>query len=676
MPVTNPLLHAAFRIPFDQIRAEHVEPAIGELIVRAQAKLDAIAEAGPRTREVTLEGYDRATSDLDYAVSIVRHLEGAATTPELRAAYNAVQAEIGQFYASIPLHGGLYAALKEFAATPEAATLDPVRKRFLDKTIDTFRRHGAELDAAGKKMLEEIDVELAKLTTKFSENVLDATNAFELIVTDETKLAGLPESAVEAARESAKQKGAEGWRFTLQGPSYLAVMTYLDDREIRERLYREYNSRASSGPLDNRGIVLRILKLRGEKARLLGFESFADFVLCDRMAKSAARAREFLAEMRGKTESHFARENAELRAFQEKTAGPGAAAIEPWDIGYYSEKMRQALYDFDEEELRPYFPAESVVDGMLRLFGGLFDINVRERKDVPGWDSAVRYFEIRDASGMIGAFYCDLFPRENKRGGAWMDSFITGVMEDGQLTPHLGLICGNMTPPVGGKPALLTHREVETVFHEFGHLLHHCLSTVEVRSLSGTSVAWDFVELPSQIMENWCWEREALDLFARHYQTGERIPADLFDKLKRARNFRSANGQIRQVSFGYLDFALHNDYSPDRDGGLFAYCRTVLKPFCAAPLPECHAIAAAFTHLFASPVGYGAGYYSYKWAEVLDADAFTRFREQGIFNQAVGRAYRDHILSRGDSDDPALLYRNFVGRDPDPSALLVRCGLA
>ena len=356
--------------------------------------------------------------------------------------------------------------------------------------------------------------------------------------------------------------------------------------------------------------------------------------------------------------------------------GRPAPEIQPWDVAYYAEKQRQALYDFDEEQLRPYFPLESVVAGMYELAGRLYGIRVVERPNVPGWDPAVKYYEVQEEGGaVLGGFYADWYPRENKRGGAWMDGLITGGPFPEGFRPHIGLICGNLTPPLGDKPALLTHREVETIFHEFGHLLHHLLSRVEVRSLAGTNVAWDFVELPSQIMENWCWEREALDLFARHYATRERIPGDLFAKMKRARNFRAANAQMRQTGFAYVDLLLHMKYSPERDGDALAYTRAILQDFSPAPLPSDYAMVAAFSHLFASPVGYGAGYYSYKWAEVLDADAFTRFRENGIFSREIGAEFREKVLARGDSEDPAELYRLFMGRDPDPNALLARCGL-
>jgi oligopeptidase A len=667
----NPLLSIRFHIPFDQVRAEHVEPGIRDLLKQAQQRIDGLAaDDAPRSFANTMLALENSTENLDYALSVVRHLESVATTPELRAAWNAVEPEASAFYSQIPLNKGLWEQLRAYAETDEAKALAATRRRFLTKTLDSFKRHGAELDPDGKKRMAEIDVELTKVTTKFSENVLDSTNAFELIVTDEAKLAGLPPSAIDAARQNAEMKKVEGWRFTLQAPSYIPVLTYLDDREIREKMYRAFSTRATEATRDNRPLLGRILELRKEKARLLGFPDFADFVLHDRMAHKGEKALHFLEELKAKTDPFFARENAALEAF-------AGEKLEPWDVGYWAEKQRRALYDFDEEQLRPYFPAERVVEGMFQIVERLYGIQVKRREGVPIWHPDVRYYEVHDRDRLlIGAFYADWYPRESKRDGAWMEGFITGVDAPGHFEPHAGCVCGNLTPPIGDKPALLTHREVETIFHEFGHLLHHVLSRVEVRSLAGTSVAWDFVELPSQIMENWCWERQALDLFARHYETGEAIPEDLFEKMVRARTYRGANGQMRQLGFGFVDLKLHRDYDPARDGDVVAYAAKIMQPFAAAQFPDNYAMIAGFTHLFSSPVGYGAGYYSYKWAEVLDADAFTRFRDEGIFSPEVGAAFRDQILSRGDSEDPAELYRKFMGRDPNPDALLIRSGLA
>ena len=674
----NPLLEIRFQIPFDQIRAEHIEPAVQEILRQSRESQKALAEStGPRTFANTLMALEDMTEKLNYAMQVAGHLESVTTYPELRAAYNAVQPEVSEYYTGIVLDAGLWRVVQEFAATPEAAQLTGTKKRLLTKTLAAFRRQGAELDPAGKKLLSEIDVELTVLTTKFGENVLDSTNAFELLITDESKLAGLPPTAINAARESAKSKNLEGWRFTLQAPSYTPLMTYLDDRAIRRQVYHAYITRATSGEHDNRPLLGRILEFRRAKAKLLGFRDFADLVLDDRMAHTGDNALQFLARLKNKTETRFHEENTGLHAFRQELEGPSAPANEPWDTGYYSEKQRAALYNFDEEALRPYFPLDRVVAGMYEVVRRLYGIKVVEQKGAPVWDPRTTYYSILDADdSALGSFYADWYPRENKRGGAWMDAFLTGRPTANGFEPHLGLICGNLTPPIEDNPALLTHREVETIFHEFGHLLHHCLSRVEVRSLAGTNVPWDFVELPSQIMENWCWERESLDLFARHYQTGEPIPEDLFQKMRRAKTFRGANVQMRQLGLGFIDLSLHIAYDPSRDGSVLAYSRRLQQPYASAPLPEDYAMIAGFTHLFSSPVGYGAGYYSYKWAEVLDADAFTRFRKEGIFSRETGMAFRTDILSKGDSEDPAQLYRNFMGRDPDVNALLERSGLA
>ncbi|MCC7237796.1 MAG: M3 family metallopeptidase [Bryobacterales bacterium] len=677
MSETNPLLDLPFQIPFAAIEARHVEPAMQALLERAGERLEAIAsQDGRRNWENTMAALDSMSEPLDVAFGVVRHLEGTATTPELREAFAKVEPLVMAFYARIPLHEGLWNAVQAYAATDEAKSLTGVRKRFLDKTIQNFLRSGAGLSPGDKKSLEAIEVELAEITTKFSQNVLDATNEFVHLVTDEALLQGLPPSAIDAARESARAKGLEGWRFTLQAPSYTPVLTYLDHSPTREKFYRAYMSRATSGERDNRALIVRILELRKKKAAMLGFADFSDLVLEDRMAGRGQRAWEFLLDLKTKTDPFFDRENEQLTSFRHELEGPGAPALQPWDAPYYAEKLRQSRYDFDEEELRPYFPMERVLEGMYELVHRLYGVRVERDTAVRGWDPAVLYYRLIEADGtVLGGFYADWYPRENKRGGAWMDAFRTGGPTPAGFVPHLGLMCGNMNPPVGGKPALLTHRDVETVFHEFGHLLHHLLSKVELRSLAGTNVAWDFVELPSQIMENWCWEREALGLFARHHETGEPLPAALFAKMNAARTFRAANAQMRQLSFGVTDLALHRVYDPAHDGDVVAYSRSILEEYSATPLPAEHSMIAGFTHLFANPVGYAAAYYSYKWAEVLDADAFSLFREKGVFSREAGMRFRGCILERGDSQDPAELFRSLMGRDPDPAALLVRAGL-
>ncbi|MGD0498013.1 MAG: M3 family metallopeptidase [Bryobacteraceae bacterium] len=677
-PESNPLLKIQFRVPFDAIRSTGVEPAIAALLAASRARLAAIAaEPEQRTFANTMLALDEMTEPLEYAMAVVRHLESVATTPELRAAFNAVQPPVSAFQTGVPLDEGLWLGIKAYSASAESTLLAGERRRFLEKTIEEFRRHGADLDPDGKKRLKEMDVELTQLTTKFAENVLDSTNAFEFVTADPADLAGLPPSAVAAARASAARKGREGWRFTLQAPDTFAVMTYMDNASIRRRVYEASSARGTQGDWDNRPLVRCILELRAAKARLLGFPDFAGYALEDRMAHDGARAMAFLENLKARTVERFRQENRDLLDFRRSLEGPAAPELEPWDVAYYAEKQRAALYAFDEEALRPYFRLESVVAGLFDLVGRLYGVSVSEQPGAPVWDPEVRCYRLHDDNGeFLGGFYADWYPRENKRGGAWMGTLITGGPEPHGFRPHLGYICGNLTPPVGGQPALLTHREVETIFHEFGHLLHHLFSRVEIRSLAGTNVAWDFVELPSQIMENWCWERAALDLFARHWESGDLIPEELFQKMKRARTFRAANAQMRQLGFGIVDLLLHTAYSPERDGDPVEFGRRILQEFTPAPLPPNHAALAGFTHLFADPVGYGAGYYSYKWAEVLDADAFTRFRASGIFSRETGRRFRDAILSKGDSEDPAELYRGFMGRDPDPRALLERLGLA
>jgi oligopeptidase A len=672
----NPILAAGFEIPFDKITAAHVEPAVQAAIARAEERLTAIEAANPLTYDAVLGALDTATEPLEVAMTVVGHLEAVVSTPELRTAHNAVRPSSSAFFSSIPLRPGLWKVVRDYAATPEAAALPPARRRFLKKTVDDFRRNGAELGPEGKARLQEISRELAELTARFGQNVLDATAEWELLITDEAGLAGLPPSAIAAARESAEKKGKQGYRFTLQAPSYIPLITYLDDGAVREKAYRAYNGRAASGTLDNGPVMTAVIRLRREQAKLLGYANFGDLVLEDRMAKTSARARSFVADLTARTKAAFARETEELAAFRRSLPGDDGKPMRPWDVPYYAEKQRRALYDFDEEELRPYFPLERAVEGLFETAQRLYGLRIQANRSLPTWHPDVTAYDVRDEDGtFLASFYADFYPREEKRGGAWMNGLITGVSSPERHTPHLGLICANVTPPIGGKPALLTHQDVTTLFHEFGHLLHHCLSRVEVRSLAGTNVAWDFVELPSQIMENWCWERAALDTFARHVETGATIPDALFEKMTRARKYREASAMMRQLGFAATDLALHVEFDPARDGDVVAYARKVMQPYAPAPFDDDYAMIASFTHLFSSAVGYAAGYYSYKWAEVLDADAFTRFQEGGVFSRAVGNEFRRAILERGDSDDPADLYRAFMSRDPSLDALLERSGL-
>jgi oligopeptidase A len=667
----NPLLQIQHPIAFDRVTAAHVEPAVDALLADARAKLQVLERSDvPLTYEQTLLALEDATLPLERAMTVVGHLESVATTAELRQAYNAVQPKVSAFLSGIPMSAGLYRTLETFSQSAAAKALEATRARFLTKTLEWFRREGAGLSTADKARLEKLNVELTELTTRFSEHVLDATNAFELLIEDRARLAGLPERVIEAARQSAEAKGKSGYRFTLQAPSYVPLLTYLDDRQIREQMYRAFNTRAASGGFDNRELVAKILELRREKARLLGYPSFVDLVLSDRMAKKGEHALAFVTDLEARTRQTFEREKHDLQAFA------GATEVQPWDVTYHAEKQRLARYDFDEEDLRPYFALPSVLSGLFRIVERLYAIHVQEVHDLPVWHPSVRTFAIREADGsVIGYFYADFFPREQKRDGAWMNGFLTGERVQSGQSPHVGLICANVTPALGDAPPLLGHREVETVFHEFGHLMHHMLSRVEVRSLSGTNVAWDFVELPSQIMENFCWEREALDLFARHYRTGERIPDALWEKMRRARTYRGGSDMMRQLGLASLDLDLHMSYEPARDGDVVAYARKLMGRFAPASLPDDYAMVLGFGHLFSHPVGYAGGYYSYKWAEVLDADAFSRFAREGVFSEHVGRAFRDHVLSQGDSRDPMELFKSFMGREPDLRALLERSGI-
>ncbi|HEY5373988.1 MAG TPA: M3 family metallopeptidase [Polyangiaceae bacterium] len=670
----NPLLQPTFPIPFDAIREQHMEPAVRALLAEANAAVDAVAtNPGPYTYESTLGALERASEKLELAMSLIEHLESVATTPALREAYNAVLPDVSALWSSIPLNPGLWRALNEFSKTKEAAELEPTRRRFLTKSLADFRRSGAQLDQDKKERLKAIDRELSLITTRFSQNVLDSTNDFEILIEDETKLAGLPDSARAAARDSAKQKGKLGYRFSLQAPSLIAVITYAADAGLREKMWRAQNTRATEGEHDNRPIIAKILELRKEKANLLGFKDFADFQLDDRMAKKGADAQKFIDELRERTQAAFERENGELYAFRQELEGKDAPALEPWDVTYYAEKLRKARFSLDEEELRAYFPAELAVKGAFTLAERLYGVRIEPVLGVPVWDPEVRAYRIIDETNTpLGTFYVDLYPRENKRGGAWMHGLIATVPPQ----PNLAVFCLNASPPAGGKPSLLLHRDVETLFHEFGHLLHHCLSKVSVRSLAGTRVAQDFVELPSQIMENWCSEREALDLFARHYESNAPLPSVLLDRMNAARTFRAANMQMRQLGFASVDLALHIDYSPEKDGDLMQYAKRILAKHAVAPFPDDYAMLAGFSHLFGHPVGYAAGYYSYKWAEVLDADAFGRFKAEGVLSRKVGQEFRERLLSKGDSQDPMDLFVAFRGRKPSVDALLERQGLS
>jgi len=682
----NPFVAPDFEIRWSQHTSELIAPAIEGALVRAQAAIDAIVarDMGALTYENTFLALENATDELTRAWGKVTHLQSVADSPAVREAHNALLPAVSSFYARIPLNAALWARLKAFSVTQAAAALTGIHRRFLDETVADFQQAGADLPDDKRTRLEALQSELAQLTQRYSENVLDATNVWQLIVEDESRLRGLPAHAVAAAKRNAESKGLGTpdkpvWRLTLQYTSMEPVMLYAEDESLRREVWAASVDIGSKTPHDNEELVKKILTLRQEKATLLGRDNFADLVLARRMAGSGKRALAFVEDFQTRAQSAFVRECRELEEFKAKKTGQAAGALKAWEVGYWSEKLRQELYAFDDEVLRPYLPMDRVIAGLWDLAGRVFGLRITERAEGSAevWHPEVKFYELHDANGRhLGSFYADWHPRESKRGGAWMGYLVTGGPQpDGSRAPHLGYICGNMTPPSDGKPALLTHREVETIFHEFGHLLHHLLGEVEIKSLNGVNVAWDFVELPSQIMENWCWERESLDLFARHHESGATIPEDIFKKMTAARNFRSACATMRQVQFAKMDLGLHMHAADFADGDLETKTRALIADCMIPTEPQARTIVKRFNHLFSDPVGYAAGYYSYKWAEVLDADAFTRFKREGIFNAKVGAEFVAHILSRGNSEAPDVLYRRFMGRDPEVTALLERAGL-
>ncbi|MFW6293221.1 MAG: M3 family metallopeptidase [Spirochaetota bacterium] len=685
--MSNPFLDTSFLPDWSRLTPDRITPAVDEALAAAQQAIDTIAAlpADEVSYETTFAALEAATEPVMSVWRKVGHLDTVANSPELREAYNAMLPRVTELMASISLNEKLYAVLSAAAATPEIRELTGARKRHVEETLADFRQEGAELPPEKKARMMEIRQELARKTQKFSENVLDSTNAYEKVIEEETLLAGLPESAKAAARESAKGKGygsdeKPAWRFTLHVPSILPVLQYLEDDAIRREIFEAFVAIGSQGEHDNTQLIRDILALRQEEADLLGKPQFADVHLERRMAKNGETALRFVEDLHDRIVEQFEDEVAQVERFA-AGGGQDAPHLEAWQTRYWQEKLRKERYDLDEEELRPYFPIDRVIAGLFDLTGRIFGIDVVEKTGDARpsvWHPDVCFYELRDAATgrHLGSFYADWHPRESKRAGAWFNYLSTGARGDGADEPHLGLICANLTAPVGDEPALVTHREVQTIFHEFGHLLHHLLGDVEVKSLNGVNVAWDFVELPSQIMENWTWQRESLDLFARHYRTGERIPDDLFDRMIRARNFMSASTMMRQLSFGKLDLELHVNYAKHRDADLDERLDELLATYRAPTPTKFPTNVRSFNHLFSDAVGYAAGYYSYKWAEVLEADAFTRFLNEGILNESVGRELREKILSRGNSAEPAELFRDFMGRDPDPEALLVRDGLA
>jgi oligopeptidase A len=693
----NPFLAPEFHVRWSTLVPEAVAPDIRSALEEAKRNLEAICAVDPSqaTYENTFLALEKAHEALDRGWGRLQHLDSVSDHPAQREALNSMLPEVSDFYASIPLNDRLWTVLKAFAESPAVDGLEPVQRRFVEETAADFRQGGADLPPDSKRRVAEIEAELSKLTKRYSEHVLDSTNAWELVIEDEDRLAGLPASAKEAALASAKAKGigseeSPAWRFTLHFPSMYPVMQYVHDDALRKQVWEGSVKVGGTGEWDNTCLIWQILELRQEKAALLGHSHFANLTLLRRMARDGESALKFVESLHDRIQPAFQAEFRQLAQYKSAKTGVADSSLEPWEVAYWAERQRQENYDLDDEVLRPYFPVNGVMAGMFEIASQLFGVTIRQRETVyftPGeapskipndavevWHPEVAFYEIHDSTtgALLGSFYADWHPRESKRGGAWMNSLHTGAPGE----PHLGLIIGNMSPPVNGKSALLTHGEVETVFHEFGHLLHGLLSEVPIKSLSGTSVAWDFVELPSQIMENFCWDRQSLDLFARHHETGERIPDDLFAKMIAARNYLGASAFMRQLSLAKIDLELHIHFERHRGRDLDELDRELLATYRAPLKTEAPSMLRRFNHLFSSPTGYAAGYYSYKWAEVLDADAFTRFQSEGVLNPETGRAFREHILSKGNSAPPDELYRRFMGRDPELEPLLVRSGLA
>jgi oligopeptidase A len=693
----HPFLSPDFHIRWSTLVPESVEPDIRHALNLAKRNIQAICNQDPAVAnyESTFLAFENASESLNNGWGRLNHLDSVADSPAQREALGKMLPEVSGFYSSLALNESLWAMIKSVGESAEIAALSPVQQRFVEETLADFRNSGADLPAAQKERIAAIETELSLITKQYSEHVLDSTNAWELIITDESKLAGLPDSAIVGAATNARVKGIAtdekpAWRFTLQFTSMFPVMQHLHDDAIRHQVWEASSKVGATGEFDNTALVWQILVLRHEKAAILGHEHFADLTLLRRMAKTGSAALRFIENLHTHIQPAFLAEYQQLAQYKAAKSGQPISQLEPWEVAYWAEKQRRENYDFDEEALRPYFPVDGVMAGMFEIASRLFGITIRQLQtgyfevgtapeELPAdvievWHPECAFYEIHDSntSAHLGSFYADWHPRESKRGGAWMNSLHTGALGE----PHLGLIIGNMSPPIDGKPALLTHREVETIFHEFGHLLHGLLSEVAVKSLAGTNVSWDFVELPSQIMENFCWDRESLDLFARHYETGEPIPEDLFAKMVAAKNYLSASGFMRQLAFAKIDLELHTRLTEFLGKDLDAVDREVLADYLAPLKTPSPSMMRRFSHLFSSPTGYAAGYYSYKWAEVLDADAFTRFQEEGVLNPETGAAFREHILSKGNSMAPDELYRRFMGRDPDQEPLLVRAGLA
>lgn len=670
--MSNPLLEPFNQAPFSKIKNEHFKPAFLQAIEDTKKEIDAIVHnPEPPTFKNTLEALDFSGQQLDRISSVFFNLNSAETNEEIQKIAQEVSPLLSEFSNDITLNQGLFERIKTVYEQRDSLDLTKEQQTLLEKKYKNFSRNGANLNEEDKKRLREIDAELSKLKLTFGENVLAETNKYEMLLTDEKDIEGLPEGVKEAAAQLAESKGKEGWLITLDYPSYIPFMKYAKNRELRKELSLAFGSKGfHNDELDNQANVKRIVNLRFERANLLGYKTHAHFVLEERMAETPEKVLDFLSELLEKAKPAAEREFAELEGFAKEL--DGIDHLEKWDSAYYSEKLKQKLFNLDDEKLKPYFKLENVISGVFKVAEKLFGLTFKEIDHVDKYHEEVKTFEVYENDNFISLFYADFHPRPGKRGGAWMTSFKPQYTLGGKNSrPHISNVC-NFTKPTSSKPSLLTFNEVTTLFHEFGHALHGMLANTTYPSLSGTSVYWDFVELPSQVMENWCYEKEALELFAHHYETGELIPMELVEKIKESATFQEGMATVRQLSFGILDMAWHGK-DPSNIEDVKAYEAKAFESTNLFPETPETCMSTSFAHIFQG--GYSSGYYSYKWAEVLDADAFAHFKENGIFSKMVADKFKEHVLSKGGTENPMELYKRFRGAEPNIDALLERAGL-
>ena len=669
----NPLLTPFDTAPFSKIENAHFKPAFLQAMKDARAEIDQItANKAEPSFENTIEALEFTGQQLDRISSVFFNLNSAETNEEIQKIAQEISPLLSEFSNDITLNEALFKRIKTVYDQKDSLDLTIEQHTLLDKKYKSFSRNGANLNDDKKKRLREIDSELSKLKLNFGENILAETNKYEKHLTNENDLDGLPEGEKEAAAQMAKSKDKEGWVITLDYPSYIPFMKYAKNRELRKELSLAFGSKAfHNDELDNQENVLKIANLRFERANLLGYKTHAHFVLEERMAETPEKVHEFLNELLEKAKPAAGKEFAQLEDFAKEL--DHIDRLEKWDGSYYSEKLKQKLFNLDDEKLKPYFKLENVISGVFKIAEKLFDLRFEEVTDIDKYNEEVKTYKVYDTSNnFISVFYADFHPRKGKRGGAWMTSYKSQYQRNGEnVRPHISNVC-NFTRSTPSKPSLLTFNEVTTLFHEFGHGLHGMLANTTYPSLSGTSVFWDFVELPSQVMENWCYEKEALELFATHYETGKVIPMELVQKIKESATFQEGMQTLRQLSFGLLDMSWHGinptGITNVKQHETEAFKGTTLYP----DTPET-CMSTAFAHIFQG--GYSSGYYSYKWAEVLDADAFAYFKEKGIFNKEVATKFKDNVLSKGGTENPMVLYKRFRGAEPKVEALLERAGL-